>query len=137
MTKIVNDRSIAFRTPLAIPVKSVGDSIPYNTLEIKVAFRKKDYSRPNRFVVIVKPVRVSNGIVSCSYGPDLLTNGFTVEISTPARFSAKVMNELASKIEPAVEEVAKRYSNRDLAGADDALSKALGIPLWSERKKVG
>lgn len=131
MERINEKQSIIFRTPLGFPVKSVGDSIPYNTLQIAVRYRKGQ-----GYLVSVQPVRVTCGIISATYGGGMLVSGFSVKVQEATRFSSKTLKGIADKIEGAVPTIERKYSERLLSDADKAITDALGLPSWEGKAKA-
>lgn len=131
MERIDEKQSIIFRTPLGFPVQSVGDSLPYNTLQVQVSYRKGQ-----GYLVSVKPVRVTCGIISCTYGSGMLINGFSVKAQPATRFSSKTLKGIADKIEAIVPTIERKYSERLLSDAHKAITDALGLPSWEDKAKA-
>lgn len=131
MDKIIEKQSIIFRAPLGFPVQSVGDSTPYNTLQIAVRYRKGQ-----GYLVNVQPVRVTCGILSVTYGGGMLVSGFSVKVQEATRFSSKTLKGIADKVEGAVPTIERKYSERLLSDAHKAITDALGLPSWEDRAKA-
>lgn len=124
MEKITEKQSIIFRTPLGFPVQSVGDSIPYSTLQITVRYRKGQ-----GYLVSVQPVRVTCGILSATYGGGMLVSGFSVKVQEATRFSSKTLKGIADKVEGAVPTIERKYSERLLSDAHKAITELWDCPV--------